>query len=126
MHEGSLISSHARDLLKDKRVKRGGRASSPNAPGTGTGTPQSSVAGGSTRGSAAPSLGSGTAATNGAASLRTGKASSNSRGSAAPERLEVGRNVAYKAPPKKDPETGRMEAAQWILARVKSFEPPNR
>lgn len=35
--------------------------------------------------------------------------------------LEVNRKVAYKAPSKKDPETGRMEAAQWILATIKGF-----
>ena len=42
------------------------------------------------------------------------------------ERLDVGRKVAFKAPPKKDPDTGRMEAAQWILATVKAFLPPNK
>lgn len=103
--------------IQDKRNKR-------MRPGSPTpGTPQPAATG-SARGSAAPSIGSAQSVSS--ATLRTGKASASSRASAIPERIEVGRKVAYKAPPKKDPETGRMEAAQWILATVKSFESPNK
>lgn len=111
----------------------------PNSPSR-DGTPQTAGSGGTgagpgsgTRGSAAPSSGSGTAAVSAPATSRTGKISSaasrrdrdrdgGDRGTV--QTLEINRKVAFKAPPKKDPETGRMEAAQWILATVKAFIPP--
>lgn len=73
-----------------------------------------------TRGPAAAASGSVAAAS----SFRTGhgKASASSRASSGSvERLDIGRRVAFKVP-----HAGRMEAAQWILATVKAFLPPNK
>ena len=105
-------------IAQDKRNKRG-RPSSPTPSTIQNATAASTTA----RGSAAPSSGSTTVAS----SFRAGHGKSGSRASSGSvERLDVGRKVAFKAPPKKDPDTGRMEAAQWILATVKAFIPPNK
>ncbi|KAF8301469.1 hypothetical protein DL93DRAFT_2090695 [Clavulina sp. PMI_390] len=101
----------------DKRNKRtSGRATSPNAGSSGT--PQPSLGGGSGRGSAAPSVGS-NSASGGSSAVRTGKVGTGGR-------HEIGRAVAYRAPPKKNPETKQMEEAQWILAKVRSYEGQNK
>lgn len=95
----------------EKRVKRM-RLSSPSAPGT----PQN-------RGSAAPSSASATVSMTPAALARLNKAGPSRIGPQ--QRLEPGRKVAFKQPPRQDPESGET-TSDWILAEIRSFIPPNK
>jgi hypothetical protein len=111
------MSSLFAEVGRNKRA----RPNSPMPPGT----PQSSI-----RGSVALSSSS-AIALNTMSSISTSvstpaRMAKGSSGRVVPsERLEAGRKVAFKQPPREDPETGDT-VSDWILAEVKSFTPPNK